>query len=128
MMGFKLIEESVFSNGYTAIDLTELVESIVVENKLYEGIVTVYSPEPSITILLIEYEPSLLRDLEDFISKHTSRYKHVIDALLGKSVIVPVVDGGLDTGVFKRIVLVDISYKRGSKRVLVGLEGVFRED
>ncbi len=125
MIGFKLVERKVFSKGYTAVNITGLVEETVVENGLREGIVTVYSPEPRVTILLIEYEPSLLRDLEEFMSRYSDRYEHIVDALFGKSVSVPIVGGGLDLGVFKHIVLVDLSHMEGSKKVVVGLEGLF---
>ncbi len=128
MMGFRLVEEKVFSKGYTAVNLTGLIEDVVARSRLREGIVTIYSPEPRVVILLIEYEPSLLRDLEEFISKYSDRYERVIDALLGKSVSVPVVDGDLDLGVFKHIVLVDLSHVEGSKKVIIGLEGLFEEN
>ncbi len=128
VINFKLVERKVFSKGYTAVNLTGLVEEIVVETGLREGIVTVYSPEPRVTVLLVEYEPSLLRDLEEFMSRYSDRYERVVDALFGKSVSVPVVDGGLDLGVFKHIVLVDLSRMEGSKRVVIGLEGLFEEN
>ena len=125
MFGFKLVKRDVESSGYTAIDLTSLVEEVVDSCGLKEGIVTVYSPERHVIVTLIEYEPNLLKDLEDFMKKFTNRYEPVIEALLGKSVIVPVVDGSLDLGSFKNIVLVDVSYRSGIKRVYLGLEGIF---
>jgi len=48
----------------------------------------------------------------------------VLEGLFGKSVVLPVIDGTIDAGVFKRIVFIDISEEEGSKEVLVGFEGV----
>ena len=124
-VGFRLVVRRVYSPGYTALNLTEMIGEVVSESGLREGLVTVYSPERRVIVLLVEFEPSLLGDLEGFISRYSNDYQGVVEALFDKSVSVPVVDGVLDLGVFKHIVLVDLSRREGEKEVVVGLEGVF---
>jgi len=125
LFDFKMVQQSIESSGYTAIDLTEIVKETVHSCRLREGLVTVYSPEEHVIITLIEYEPNLLGDLEEFIKKYSERQEPVLEALLGKSVTVPVVDGRLDLGAFKNIVMVDLSRKKGLKRVYFALEGLY---
>ena len=112
------------SNGYTAIDLTDKIVDWLRENKARKGFVTVNAPGKGCIVTLIEYESNLLRDLEEFLAKHGGQKKIVLEGLFGKSIVLPVIDGDVDAGVFKRIVFIDISGEEGSKEVLVGFEGV----
>ncbi len=113
------------SSGYTALDITEYVKSVVAEQGLRDGVVLVYTPEKRCSVTLIEYEPSLLADLEDFLKRVGCADIGVCDAVIGKSVALPVVRGSLELGMFKRIVFVDFSRSSGEKVVVVALEGVF---
>jgi len=112
------------SSGYTAVDLTKTIEEVLRSRGFKTGIVTVYSPEEHVIITLIEYEPNLLSDLENFIKRYSTSYESVLEALLGKEVTVPAVNGVLDLGTFKKIVMVDLSHKEGLKKVYVAIEGI----
>ncbi|MCD6300717.1 MAG: YjbQ family protein [Staphylothermus sp.] len=115
---------SVYSNGYTAIDITDDVVEWLRKNKAKKGFVTVNAPGKGCIVTLIEYEANLLFDLEEFLAKHEEQRKIVLEGLFGKSVVLPVIEGDIDAGIFKRIVLIDISGEEGSKEVLVGFEGI----
>jgi len=124
VIDFKLFREGVRSNGYTAIDITGVIEEVIHSIRVKEGAVTVYSPEEHVVITLIEYEPNLLSDLESFIKGFSKHYQPVLEALLGKSVTVPIINGDLDLGTFKRVVLLDLSSKEGLKGVYLAVEGI----
>ncbi|WFO74743.1 YjbQ family protein [Desulfurococcaceae archaeon MEX13E-LK6-19] len=121
-----IVEKKIDSPGYTAIDLTPIVVEVVGSYGLVDGIILAHAPESRTIVTMIEYEPELLKDLEDFIEKLES--PAVAEALLGKSVAIPVENGELSQGVFKHIVFIDLSRVKGEKRVVFVLEGSFRED
>jgi len=123
MSTFKLemVSLEIETEGYGAYDITDKVQDEVLKHRLVNGLVTVYSPEEHVSIVLIEYEPNLLADLEKLMKELGG----AAEALLGKTVSVPVVDMFLDTGRFKRVVLVDISNRGGAKKVYVAMEGIF---
>ncbi len=112
------------SNGYTAIDITDTITDWLRKNKAKRGFVTINAPGKSCIVTLIEYESNLLSDLEEFLAKYGEKKKIVLEGLFGKSIVLPVIDGTIDAGVFKRIVFIDISEEEGPKEVLVGFEGV----
>ncbi len=113
------------SSGYTAIDITEHVKKLVVDQGLRDGVVLVYTPEKRCSITLIEYEPNLLADLEDLLKRIGCIDIGVCDAIIGKSVALPAIRGSLELGMFKRIVFIDLSKVGGEKVVVIVLEGVF---
>ncbi|MCD6195500.1 MAG: YjbQ family protein [Staphylothermus sp.] len=112
------------SNGYTAIDITDTITDWLRKNKAKRGFVTINAPRKGCIVTLIEYESNLLSDLEEFLARYGEKKKIVLEGLFGKSIVLPVVDGAIDAGVFKRIVFIDISEEEGPKEVLVGFEGV----
>ncbi len=121
-----IIEKKIDSPGYTAIDLTPIVAEIVRSYGLVDGIILAYAPEPRTIVTMIEYEPELLKDLEDFIKKLGN--PAMAEALLGKTVAIPVENGEPSQGVFKHIVFIDLSRVKGEKKMVFVLEGSFRED
>ena len=112
------------SNGYTAIDITDTITDWLRKNKAKRGFVTINAPGKGCIVTLIEYESNLLSDLEEFLARYGEKKKIVLEGLFGKSIVLPVIDGTIDAGVFKRIVFIDISEEEGPKEVLVGFEGV----
>lgn len=120
----RLLEENIETTGWTAVDLTEKIQEIVAREGLLHGIVTVFTPEKDVVVTTIEYEAELLADLENLIAR-LGGPGGVVEALIGKSTTVPVAKGRLETGAFKRIVLVDVSRNPGVKKVVVALEGIY---
>jgi len=112
------------TNGWTAIDLTEDIQRIVYEKKLKHGIVTVFTPSKNVVVTTIEYEPQLLGDLESFIKK-LGEPSSIVEALIGKTTTIPVVNSSLETGAYKRVVLIDLSNEPGDKEVVIVLEGIY---
>ncbi len=117
----KLVLES---NGYTAIDITDDIKYWLKKIKAESGFITVNAPSKGCIVTLIEYESNLLSDLEEFLARHGEQKKIVLEGLFGKSIVLPIIGGDIDAGVFKRIVFIDISEEEGSKEVLIGFEGI----
>ncbi len=111
------------TRGWDAVDITEHVRGVIGGLGVAEGLVTVYTPERNVVVTLTEYEPGLLADIEEFIRRASGVEKIVLEGLFGKSVVLPIIDGDVETGVFKRIVLLDASREPGGKEVVVVVEG-----
>lgn len=58
------------TNGYTAVSLQEQVERIIRKHGLLKGIITLYSTDQCCFIVLTEYEPDLMHDLEQLLEKN----------------------------------------------------------
>ncbi len=123
----KIVKMMLESNGYVAMDITGHVSSIAKTHLLSNGFIHVFTPERGCSIVLIEYEPELLADLEEFLKRIGCIDAELCDAVVGKGSIVPVVNGLLFTGQFKKIVFIDTSKTIGEKTVVLTLEGIFKE-
>jgi len=121
----RVVKEVIKSSGYGAVDLTGLVRSVVSREGLSEGLVTVYTPEPACTIIMAEFESSLLQDFERMVKEYCGSSPTLVEALLGKFAGAPVVDGDVQLGAFKKFILLDLSRLPGEKEVLITLEGEF---
>jgi len=124
-LGLRLAKLALDSPGYTAEDLTPAVLDLIRRQRLTNGVVTLYAASPGTAVVLIEYEPELLKDLEELIASLGGRSPAVAEALLGKEASAPVVRGSLETGRFKNFVFIDLSRSPGEKEVVAVLEGVF---
>mgnify|MGYP001772882996 CR=1 FL=1 len=122
----KIVKMMIESSGYTAIDITRYVDDAVKNQGLLYGLVHVFTPEKKCSITLIEYEPELLADLEEFLKRVGCIDVGLCDAVIGKGTAAPIVNGALFLGQFKRVVLVDTSGIVGEKSVVLTLEGVFK--
>ena len=123
----KILRKHVGTKGYDAVDLSEMIEQAIAETNLQHGTINLFTPNPGCMIVYTEYEPSLLRDLEKLLSNISSESrKAVAEALIGKSVPIPVINGQVTGGVFKQPILIDLSEKPGLKEVVIVLEGIFK--
>ena len=121
---FKMYEYSIESNGWNAIDVTEIIGDTIKRSGFQNGLAHVFTPEKRCMVILIEYEPNLLYDLEEFMEKYKGS-PGVLEGLLGKSVVAPFIRGSLDIGIFKRIVFIDFSRSSGEKEVIISIEGSY---
>lgn len=128
MLRLKMVKTYVESTGYIAIDITNIVESLANKYKLDNGLAYVFTPEKKCSVTMIEYEPELLADLEEFMKRLKCVELGTCDALIGKSVVIPIHSGKPFLGTFKRIVFIDTSNIAGEKSVVIVFEGVFKDN
>jgi secondary thiamine-phosphate synthase enzyme len=101
------------------IDMTKQTSSLLTESKLDEGMVTVFVSGSTAAVSTIEYEPGLINDFPDMLSRvvpNDIEYKHdetwqdenghsrVHASLIGPSLTVPFKDGKLMLGMWQQIV------------------------
>jgi len=118
-------------------DLTGEVQHAVSASRIRNGIVAVFVPGSTAGITAIEYEPGMIRDLQDFLSRiapqdasyshnhggDSNGHAHVRSAFIGPSLSVPLSDGRLGLGTWQQIVLVDFDDRPRKREVTVQVVG-----
>ncbi|HEY5630924.1 MAG TPA: secondary thiamine-phosphate synthase enzyme YjbQ, partial [Nitrososphaeraceae archaeon] len=98
------------------IDMTKQASRLLTESKLDEGMVTVFVSGSTAAVSTIEYEPGLINDFPDMLSrvipndiayKHDETWQdgnghsHVRASLIGPSLTIPFKDGKLMLGMWQ---------------------------
>jgi secondary thiamine-phosphate synthase enzyme len=114
-------------------DITEEVARQVDQSGLKDGTVTIFCPSSTSALTTIEFENGALTDLQRLFNEivppnreyaHNARWgdgnghSHVRAALLGPSLTIPFVNGGLTLGTWQQIIYVDFD-NRPRRRELV---------
>ena len=114
-------------------DITDEVARKVDQSGLKDGTVTIFCPSSTSALTTIEFENGALSDLQRLFNEivppdreyaHNARWgdgnghSHVRAALLGPSLTIPFVNGGLTLGTWQQIIYVDFD-NRPRRRELV---------
>jgi secondary thiamine-phosphate synthase enzyme len=120
------------------LDITEDVRAAVTESGITAGTATVFVPGSTGGVTTIEFEPGCVEDLGACLERLAPRgvdcaheaawhdgngHSHVRAALLGPSLTVPVVDGGLTLGTWQQIVFVDFDNRPRRRELIVQVVG-----
>lgn len=120
------------------VDLTNEVRQLVQESGLKEGLVTIFVPGSTASVLTMEFEPGLKRDLKEFLEKwlpsdhqyyhnetwhDDNGHSHMRSMLFGPSVSIPFSGRELLLGTWQQIVVVDFDVRQRSRRVLIQVLG-----
>lgn len=133
----KIVELSTTGNG-DVIDITGSVTSAVREVAVANGTVTIFSPSATSALTTLEYETGCVEDVQRLFNEiadpkrhyaHNARWgdgnghSHVRAALLGPSLTIPIVDGGLTLGTWQQIVFVDFDNRPRRRRLVAQIVG-----
>ena len=134
----RYIELTTSGNAESKNITPELIEALE-ETGFTNGVVTVFVPGATGGVTTVEFEPGLVRDLEDLWERIApsgkqyhhddtwgdgNGYAHVRAALLGPSLTVPLIDGSLVLGTWQQIVLVDFDNRPRDRKILVHISGI----
>lgn len=130
---------SISTRGYGDIlDITDKVGRLISETNIDNGIATVFVGGSTGGVTSIEYEPGVVRDLQEAIERvapqgvpyhHDARwgdgngYAHVSAALVGASFTVPISDKTLMLGTWQQIILIDFDNKPRNRKIIVQIMG-----
>jgi secondary thiamine-phosphate synthase enzyme len=121
------------------IDITKEVSQKVAESGLKSGHVLVSVVGSTAGITTVEYEPGLVRDMEDLFNKlapptrdyhheqtwHDGNgFSHVRASLLGPSLTFPLKEGRIRLGTWQQIVLIDFDNRPRNREVAVQVAGL----
>ena len=120
------------------IDITGQVRDILEEKGISNGILTVFIPGSTGAITTIEYESGALEDMQNLLEtiapqnknyKHNLRWgdgnghSHLRSALLGPSLVVPIVNGSLTLGTWQQIVFIDCDNRPRQRSIEIQIVG-----
>ncbi len=121
------------------LDLTDDLRAVVRESGIRTGQCTAMVTGSTAALTTLEYEPGLVNhDIaralegiapEDGIYEHEKTWgddnghSHVRASLIGPSVALPVVEGGLPLGTWQQVVLVDLDTRSRRREVVVTVVG-----
>lgn len=105
------------------IDMTAKLADIVKESKIENGTVTIFVSGSTAAITTIEYEPGLVHDFPEMLSRivpndieyeHDNTWhdgnghSHVRSSLIGPSITIPIIHGKVTLGTWQQVVLVEM--------------------
>ncbi len=127
------------TSGTDVIDLTRLVSKEVTASGVGTGSLILFVPGSTGALTTIEYESGVLEDLKAAIERmapegisyaHDRRwgdgngYAHVRAAMVGPSLNVPILNGGLALGTWQQIVLLDFDNRPRRRQVIGQVTGL----
>jgi secondary thiamine-phosphate synthase enzyme len=126
---------SVATTGTTDIvDISDEVEHCLSKAGPAQGFINLFIPGSTAALTTLEYEPGAVADLQKAIERlapcdipyaHDRRwgdgngFAHVRAALLGPSLVIPVVNGSLHLGTWQQIVLCDFDNRPRNRQIMV---------
>ncbi len=120
------------------IDITKQVADVILESGISNGTITVFVSGSTGAITTIEYEPGLVKDFPDLLSRiapddinyeHEQRWhdgngrSHVKASLVGPSLTVPFKDGQLLLGTWQQIVFLELDTKARTRTLVLQIIG-----
>ena len=119
-------------------DITSKIVKIVESSKLEKGSVTVFVVGSTAAITTFEYEPGLVKDMQDLFEKiipsnksyqhdetwgDANGFSHLRAALQGPSLTVPFENGKLLLGSWQQIVLAEFDNRPRERQIVVQVMG-----
>jgi secondary thiamine-phosphate synthase enzyme len=133
LMYRKILEYSTRGEG-DVLNLTSDVQKIVQESGIAEGLVHLFVTHSTAALTTIEYEEGVLSDLKRALSviapdsipyAHDRAWgdgngrSHVKAAVVGPSLVLPVVGGELRQGTWQQVVLLELDVRSGRRRTVI---------
>jgi secondary thiamine-phosphate synthase enzyme len=138
-MAFHVEEIKFKTKGEVTIkDITGDVAKVIEASKIKNGNVTVFHPGSTGIISTIEYEPGLVKDLEDALERLFPKgipyahhlkwddgngHSHIRATFMGPSLTVPVIDGVMPLGTWQQIIFVDVDARPRDRKVIIQVLG-----
>ena len=120
------------------IDITKQVADVILESGISNGTITVFVSGSTGAITTIEYEPGLVKDFPDLLSRiapddinyeHEQRWhdgngrSHVKASLVGPSLTVPFQDGQLLLGTWQQIIFLELDTRARARTLVLQIIG-----
>ena len=118
------------------IDLTQILEGVIRESGIQEGMLFAFNPGSTGALTCIEYEPGVLDDFKKVLSqivpkgagwKHdridSNAHSHLRASLIGQDLTLPVEGGSLRTGTWQQPVFIELDVRPRSRRLIVKIFG-----
>ncbi|MFZ7138320.1 MAG: secondary thiamine-phosphate synthase enzyme YjbQ [archaeon] len=114
-------------------DITGKVHDVVQKSGIKNGLVHVFAPHATGVLILTEHEPSLDRDVKEFLEKiipkhgnyhHPSNaHSHLRSMLLSPDKTLPVIDGQVIFGTWQSLVFVETDVYSRQRTIIMQVIG-----
>lgn len=120
------------------IDITSNVEKIIKKSKVADGIASIFVIGSTASISTIEYEPALVKDMQEKLESLISRnersrhsetwgddngFSHMRATLMGPGITVPIVDSKPTRGTWQQIIIIDHDNRPRERKIQVQIVG-----
>ena len=120
------------------IDITPKVAQEIDHEKISRGLVSLFVSGSTAALTTVEYEPGLIKDLQEFFEKlvpsnrryhhddlwgDDNGFSHLRASLLGPSLQVPIANRRLALGTWQQIILLDFDNRPRTREVLLQIMG-----
>jgi len=120
------------------VDITPDLRKALEETDLRNGIITVFVPGATGAVTTVEYEPGLVRDLDELWERiipsnrsyHHDRtwgdgngHSHVRASLLGPSLSIPFSSGAYTLGTWQQVVFIDFDIRSRRRKLVLQFMG-----
>jgi secondary thiamine-phosphate synthase enzyme len=120
------------------IDITAQLSNVVKESKIKNGIVTVFVSGSTAAITTIEYEPGLIHDFPEMLSRIVPKdieymhdnawhdgngHSHIRSSLIGPSITIPIMHSKLTLGTWQQVVLLEMDTRSRNRTVILQIMG-----
>ncbi len=120
------------------VDITSELERVVKKSEVKSGVVSVFVAGSTGTIITLEYEPGLLRDIPVFLERIAPKsidyfheqtwhdgngHSHVRASLLGPSLTIPINQGQMIHGTWQQVAFMELDVKPRRRRLYVTVIG-----
>jgi len=120
------------------IDITKQVADVISESGISNGIITIFVSGSTGAITTIEYEPGLVKDFPDLLSRiapddinyeHEEMWhdgngrSHVKASLVGPSLTIPFQDGELLLGTWQQIIFLELDTRARTRTLILQIIG-----
>jgi len=120
------------------VDITSEVSEAVSGSGIGSGTATVFVVGSTASVTTVEYEPGLVKDIKELLGKlipsgvdwaHNQTWgdgnghSHLRASIIGPSLMVPVVDGGMTLGTWQQIVVIDHDNRPRNREVVIQIVG-----
>lgn len=120
------------------VDITKGVQKVLSRSGMKSGIVNIFNPGATGSLITIEYEPGLKKDFPDMLEKVAPKnqyyahhetwhddngHSHVRASLLGPSITVPFDNSSLTLGTWQQICFVELDTRSRNRKLIVTIIG-----
>ena len=124
-------------NGHI-IDITQDVDKLLSEAKAQDGIITIFVQGSTGALTTVEYEPGLIKDLDDFFERiapsgvpyahdatwgDANGHSHIRASAIGPSLTVPFVKKRMTLGTWQQIIFIDFDNASRNRKLIVQIIG-----
>ena len=120
------------------VDVTKGVQKVLSRSGIKSGIVNIFNPGATGSLITIEYEPGLKKDFPDMLEKVAPKnqyyahhetwhddngHSHVRASLIGPSITVPFDNSSLTLGTWQQICFVELDTRSRNRKLIVTIIG-----